>query len=452
MTTIETPSSLPQPESADWAAEVAGFNSANTHRPDVVIAAACAEDVRVAVADAASWGMPIAVQATGHGATAPIEAGMLISTRRMDQVVVDPRARTARVGAGAKVRSLLDAAAPYGLAPLVGSSSDVGVVGFTVGGGLPVTGRAHGYAADHVRSLEVVTVDGRLREVDADHEPDLFWGLRGGKGNLGIVTAMTVDLLPLSTVYGGGMFWAGEHIPAVLEAYRVWSMTLPETCCTSIAVLRLPPVPEIPEPMRGTPVAHLRVCHLGDEAEGAALVAPMRSVAPPVIDTVNTMAYQDIDTIHRDPEHPVPFAERSALLRAVTSDTVDAVLGQVGPQVESALLMGELRQLGGALSRPPMIPNAVGGRDAAYSVVAIAALAGPTAAVGRAAADDLIASAAPWSTGQSLLNMHGRPGGEVDRARAWDPEGYRRLRELRSEYDPDGLLQAGHAIAAGPVR
>ncbi|WP_310964687.1 FAD-binding oxidoreductase [Nocardioides terrisoli] len=437
---------LLRPDSAGWSAEVSGFNTAVVHHPALVVGAMSAQDVRAAVIYAASRHLAVSVHATGHGASAAVEAGILISTRRMDQVVVDPRARTARVGAGVRMRALIDAAAPHGLAPLVGSSSDVSVVGFTLGGGLPVTGRAHGYGADHVRSVEVVTMDGRLREVDADHEPDLFWGLRGGKGNLGIVTAITVDLLPITTVYGGGIFWAEEHLPAVLDAYRAWSADLPETCCTSVAALRLPPLPDIPEPLRGRTLAHLRVCHLGDEAEGRDLVAAMRRVGPAVVDAVDTMPYAEVDSIHRDPDHPVPFFERSALLRDLTPDTVTALLGRVGPGVTSPLLMGELRQLGGALGRPPAVPNAVGGRDAAYSLVAIAVLAGPAADSGPAAADALMAAAAPWSTGQTLLNMHGRPAGEVDRARAWDPEGHRRLGELRRRYDPAGLLQAGHVI------
>jgi hypothetical protein len=429
-----------------WAEEVAGFNSAHEHTPEVVVGATSVEDVRAAVEYAAGHGLTVAVQATGHGASAPIQGGLLVSTRRLDSVVVDPVARTARVGAGTKWRAVIDAAAPYGLAPLSGSSSDVGVVGFSLGGGLPVLGRVFGFAADHVRSAEVVTPDGRVQEVDGTSEPDLFWGLRGGKGNLGLVTALTVDLVPVATLYGGGIFYAEEHSPTVLDAYRQWSADLPEQCCTSVAVLRLPPFPDIPEPLRGRTLAHLRVAYVGPADEGARLLAPMRAVAPADVDMVAEMPYTAVDAIHQDPDHPVPAYERSALLRELTADTVATLVEQVGPGVPSPLLLCEVRQLGGALGRAPDEPNAVGGRDAAYSLFGLAVLAGPAAATGPAAVDALAAAVAPWGTGQTLLNLHGRPGDEADRARAWAPDSYRRLVDLRRRYDPAGLLAGGHVI------
>ena len=458
MTTIETQPAaddagasplaghLLEPLSPAWEEELAPFNAAHVHAPVAAVAAESADDVRAAVQYAADHGLTVSVQATGHGASSPYAEGLMISTRRMTGVVVDPATRTARVEAGAKWRAVIDAAAPHGLAPLNGSSSDVGVVGYTVGGGLPVLGRAFGFSADHVRSLEVVTANGKLRHVDADHEPDLFWGLRGGKANLGLVTALTVDLFPVATLYGGGIFYAEEHIPTVLDGFREWTAGLPETCCTSVAVMRLPGFPDIPEPLRGRTLAHLRVADLGPAEEGEQLLRPMRALAPAVVDMVTEMPYAAVDAIHQDPDHPVPFYERGTLLRELTPDTLAALLDQVGPGVASPLLACELRHLGGALGRPAAVPNAVGGRDAAYSLFALAVLAGPGAEAGPDAADRLVASAAPWSTGQTVLNLHGRPGDEADRARAWDPETYRRLRELRRRYDPAGLIRAGHAI------
>ena len=458
MTTIETQPApddagagplaghLLEPLSRAWEEELAPFNAAHVHAPVVAVAAESADDVRAAVQYAADHGLTVSVQATGHGASSPCDGGLMISTRRMTGVVVDRATRTARVEAGAKWRAVIDAAAPHGLAPLNGSSSDVGVVGYTLGGGLPVLGRAYGFGADHVRSLEVVTADGRLRHVDADREPDLFWGLRGGKANLGIVTALTVDLFPIATLYGGGIFYAQEHIATVLAGFREWTAGLPETCCTSVAVMRLPGFPDIPEPLRGRTLAHLRVAHVGPADEGEQLLTPMRALAPALVDMVAEMPYTAVDAIHQDPHHPVPFYERGTLLRELAPDTLATLLEQVGPGVASPLLACELRHLGAALGRPASVPNAVGGRDAAYSLFALAVLAGPGAEAGPDAADRLVASAAPWSTGQTMLNLHGRPGDEADRARAWDPEAYRRLRDLRRRYDPAGLIRAGHAI------
>jgi FAD/FMN-containing dehydrogenase len=434
------------PDDAGYAEEIAAFNAAVEHRPAVLVGAASATDVQTALRYAAAHGISVAVQATGHGATEPFESGLLISTRRLNAVAVEPVARTATIGAGVRWREVILAAAEHGLAPLSGSSSDVGAIGYTLGGGLPVMCRTFGWAADYVLGADLVTADGVLRRVDAEHEPDLLWGLCGGKGNLGVVTEMTIGLVPVSTVYGGGIFYATEHIPDVLHAYLDWAAALPEQTSTSVAVLRLPPVPQVPEPIRGRTVAHLRVCHVGDPGEGRQLVAPMRAVAPALIDHVQEMPYTAVDAIHADPDHPVPFCQRGSLLRELTHRTVDALLAVAGPQVPAPLMVCELRQLGGALRRGPVAGNAVSGRTAGYSLNAVGLLTPDTLQAGPAAVDSVIDAAEPWSTGGTLVNLHGRPGNEADRARAWEPETYRRLAGLSHELDPAGLLRHEHAI------
>lgn len=150
----------------------------------------------------------------------------------------------------------------------------MGAVGYTLGGGLPVMCRTFGFAADRMLGAELVTADGVQHRVDAAHEPELLWALCGGKGNLGVVTGMTIGLVPVSTINGGGIFYAAEDIPAVLHAYLDWAATMPEQTSTSLAILRLPPAPQLPEPIRGRTVAHLRVCHVGDPADGERILAP----------------------------------------------------------------------------------------------------------------------------------------------------------------------------------
>ncbi|MGH3495915.1 MAG: FAD-binding oxidoreductase [Nocardioidaceae bacterium] len=326
-----------RPDDAGYDEEVATFNLATAHRPEVVVGATGTADVVAAVCWARQAGLPVAVQATGHGANSPVDHGVMVNTRRMTGVRIDPAARTATIGAGAKWKAVIDAATPHGLAPLSGSSSDVGVVGYTVGGGLPVLGRAFGYAADMVRSFEVVTGDGQVQQVDAEHEPELFWALRGGKGNVGIVTSLVCGLVPLGRFYGGGVFFPGSAAPRLLDSYRQWTATLADTTCTALALLRLPPLPDIPEPLRGQFVVHLRFVHLGDRSEGEALLAPMRAVAPAIIDAVDEMGYADIDHVHQDPDHPVPAKENNTLLRELTPEAVDALLEVVGPDASSPL-------------------------------------------------------------------------------------------------------------------
>lgn len=455
MTYVDTLADLPMalrgrmllPGDDGYPDAVAGFNLAVTHRAPVVVAARCAEDVAAAVRYASGAGLPVAVQATGHGAHQSFERCMLINTSGMDTFAIDPGARTATVGAGVKWRAVLDAAAEHGLAGLCGSTSDVGVVGFTVGGGLPVLGRAFGFAAERVHSLQVVTADGVIRYVDAEHEPELFWALRGGGGNAGIVTSMTFELLPLARVYGGGIFFRGEDAATVMAAYAEWVRTVPDELCSSLAFLRLPPFPEIPAPLRGQFTMHLRICYPGDPAEGERLVEPMRSCAPAVIEMLHELPYQELDLIHQDPDHPVPFTETGGLLAELDRATIDTLVAQAGPQSQCPLLLVEVRHLGAALARQPKLEDAVGAREAAFSLTAVGMLAGPAAGAVQPALAGLSAALAPHTTGRTFVNLHGHPGDEPDRARAWAPEQYARLRRVKGRYDPGNTFRFGHAIS-----
>lgn len=444
------------PGDRGWTREVTGFNATVAHRPDVVVVAEDAADVQAAVRYAASARLPVAVHATGHGPMEPFEGGVLVNTGELTGVKVDAHARTASVGAGATWRPVIDAAAPLGLATLNGSSSAVSVAGFVLGGGLPVLGRTFGFAADHVLSLDVVTADGDLRTVTADSEPDLFWGLRGGGGNLGIVTSLTVDLVPVTTMYAGGMFYAAEQVPAVLRAWCEWSPGLPEHINTSVAILRLPPHDDVPEVLRGGPVAHVRFCAVAadggpvDVRAASDALAPMRAAAPVLLDSMAEGPYAGIDRVHMDPEGPIPFWQRGALLRDLDAAAIDALLAVAGPGIDVPLVVCELRRLGGALARPPRVDNAIGGRDAGHLVSAVGVCAPEIAAAARTAVDEVMAALAPWGTGHTLLTLHGAIGDEADRARAWDAAAYERLCGLVTRYDPDGMFCHGHAIARSP--
>ncbi|MER7504785.1 FAD-binding oxidoreductase [Nonomuraea pusilla] len=440
------------PGEAGFEEEAAGFNLAVRHRPALIVAASRAEDVAAAVRYARAHGLPVAVQATGHGAVQAADGALLVSTRAMRDVRVDPAGRTATVAAGCAWSDVIAAAAPYGLAPLCGSATGVGVVGFTLGGGIGPISRTFGFAADHVRRITVVTGDGVTRTVDAATEPDLFWALRGGKGGFGVVTSITVDLLPLTQLYAGGLYYAAEDAAPVLHAYREWAATLPESVTTSVAMLRLPPLPELPPQLRGRFTVHLRFAHVGAAQEGEALLAPMRAVAEPVLDAVGTIPYAAVDSIHRDPVDPLPVtAEHGMLLRDLTAETVDALLAAAGPQAQVPLAMVELRQLGGALAREPKEPNAVGGRDGAFSLLVLGApvpelMETAVPAAVRAVAD----AAAPWWTGGALLNFQGGELAPQRVARAWPEETLARLARLRDVYDPADLFRFGHVVPRAP--
>jgi hypothetical protein len=431
--------------SAAGVAEAAGFNTAITHRPEVVVAATSAADVAEAVTRARRAGSRVAVQATGHGAAAPLEGGVLVSTRAMQGVEVDPAARTARIEAGVRWRAVLDAAAPYGLAPLSGSSSGVGAVGYTLGGGMGHLGRRHGFAADHVRRVELVTADGRLRSVTAEADPDLFWAVRGGQSRFGIVTALEIELFPVPEYVGGALFFTGDAVEQVLRAFPGWSATLPEEVATSVALLRLPPVDAVPPPLRGTVSLALRFGLAGPQGRAASLLAPVRALAEPVLDSVGPMPYAAVDAIHMDPPEPMPAVTRGALLAALPDEAVTALLSVAGPGVETPLAMAELRLMGGALARPAAVPNAVAGREGAWSLMAVAPAPPPLADVAPVVTAGVVAALAPWSPGTSLLNFVGA--GDADLA--WTPEVRERLERVQREVDPDNTFGGAFRTAVG---
>src|SRR5690348_6661152 len=235
------------PGDAGYDEERAVFNLNHELVPAVIVAADSAADVQVAGTCAAGQRRPVLVKTTGHQVVGTAPGAVVIATHRMNDVTVDAAARTARVGAGVLWTEVIEKAAAAGLAPLNGSNPKVGVSGYTLGGGLsPTLGRSHGYAADHVRSLEVVTADGELRHVDAQSEPELFWALRGVKGNFGVVTALEFDVFPVSRLYGGAIYFPGERMADVLRAWTAWHPGTPEAMTSSFAVLRLPPRPGLP--------------------------------------------------------------------------------------------------------------------------------------------------------------------------------------------------------------
>ncbi|WP_238011207.1 FAD-binding oxidoreductase [Dactylosporangium sp. AC04546] len=442
--TVAGPVFVPGDEA--YAAETFAWNVAHQHKPLVVVGATSAADVAAAVRWAGQHGLAVAVQATGHGAVRPAESCVLVSTTRMQQLSVDPATRTARAAAGVRWAQVIEAAAPHGLAPLNGSSSNVGVVGYTLGGGMGPLGRTFGFAADHVRSVEIVTADGAVRTIDADREADLFWAVRGGKGNFGIVTAIEFGLVEVASLYAGGIYFPATHAAEVLHRYREWAPTLPERTNTSIAALRLPPLPQLPEPLRGAYVVHLRFAHLGPAEEGAELLAPMRAVAPALIDAVGELPYQAIDAVHQDPVDPMPSRERGALLGDLSAETIDRLLEVAGPQVaDIPVIMVELRLMGGALSRPAAVPNAVSGRGAAYSLFVIGLGVPELAPVVDAVSAGIVAAAAADTVPGGLVNFSGSAVHEELLANWSQPDRDRLLRIKRS-YDPTNLFSANQAL------
>lgn len=346
--------------------ERSGFNTALDHRPGLVLAAETTADIVAGVRFAADNALAVDIQATGHGAHRAMDGGLLITTRRLRDVAVDPSTRTARVAAGATAGDVIAAVTAYGLAAPVGAAPGVGYVSYSLGGGLGLLGRKHGWAADHIRRLWVATADGRTLEVSRDGEPELFWALRGGGGNLAAVTEIEIDLMPVRHVYGGGLFVAGEHAIDVMALFRQCSATAPDGLSLSVAFVAIPDLPVLPAPIRGRFCGHIRVTALdGAETTGATeaasgidaaqrAIAPLRGL-PLLLDTCRQFSFTEIGTVHADPVGPLPVHSDSAAMRS--GAFIDDIVDQLDP---SAPFMLEVRHLGGALAEAPAVANAVG--------------------------------------------------------------------------------------------
>jgi FAD/FMN-containing dehydrogenase len=418
--------------------------------PAVVVMAEDALDVREAVRFARSQGLGIGVMATGHGTSAPADGGVLINTSRMTGVSVDPVARTARVEAGAKWSHVLPAIAPHGLAGLLGSTSDVGVVGFTMGGGIGWLGRKFGFQAATVREAEVVTADGELIHASAEENQDLFWGLGGGGGNFGIVTALTFGLFPLTHVYGGNLFYPVEQAPEVLELYARWAPMLPEEMSTGVAFLNLPPLPMVPEPLRGKSVIAIRAVFSGAVPEAGALhMHAWHVMGTPIMDTFGVMPYTAMDAISMDPTDPMPGIQYSEMIRELSPATIAALVETEGVGSGSPLIMLELRQLGGAYARTGSSLSAMGTGEAGYILNAVGAIFAPglDEAI-KAHLATLAEALTPAVTGESYLNFLEADYATADRVRAsYSAEDWDRLVALKDRYDPQNLFRFNRNIA-----
>lgn len=419
-----------------------GFQLLDPHRPDAVLAAADDHDVQAAVGYAAEHDLPLAVQATGHGRNAGLAGGLLLSTGALTEVRVDPDARTAWVSAGATWRQVIDATAPYGLAPLSGSFPALGAVSYTLGGGIGLLSRRYGFAADHVRQLDVVTPDGRLRHVTADTEPDLYWGLRGGGGNLGVVTGMRIGLLPVDRVHGGSLAFDVDKNPDVLAGWWRWTRTLPDEMTSAVGMLGYPDLPMFPAGLRGRNIAKLQLCWCGPAEAGERLIAPLRELGECVQDTVGELPYTESGSIFAEPERPHPYRSSPVLVPDLDADRLDALRRDA--TTAPVMCVVGIRHLGGAMARPPQVPNAVGHRDAEYLVTVLSPVDSDPEAV-TAVHRRLMAPWQPDAVGRPLNFSFGPLAPEQLRAGFEDGDG-RRLAELRARFDPRQLLRPNHPV------
>jgi FAD/FMN-containing dehydrogenase len=425
-----------------WDEARRAWNLAADQRPAAVAVPDNVGDVVEIVEFAREAGLRVAPQGTGHGAMAmgDLADTILVKLHQLRSVTIDPETKTARVGAGTIWIEVVEAAAEHGLAALAGSSPDVGVVGYTLGGGLSWLGRKHGIGANQVTAIEVVTADGRLHRVDRDSEPDLFWALRGGGGNFGVVTAIEFGLFPITEVYAGILWFPVDRAGEILAEWRAWTDGLPDETTSVGRILQFPPIEEIPEPVRGKSFAVVEVIHCGSEDEGRGLVAPLRALGP-VMDTIEVISLEALSHLHMDPEHPVPGSGDGMALDDVDADTIDAV---VSNSVGAPFLSVEIRHLGGELGRSRPEHGALASFEAPFILFAVGITPTPEAlaAVEHSAAA-LRTALAPWESGHTYLNF-----AETRRSAStlWSETSYHRLRRIKAAVDPLNLIRSNHEL------
>ena len=434
------------PGDEDWDDARRAWNLAVDLQPAAVVQAAGADDVVRVVDLARERGLRVAAQSTGHGAGAmgPLADTILLRTGGMNGVEIDAAGRSARVEAGMLAADVAVAAGDAGLAALLGSSPDTGVAGFTLGGGLGWLGRRYGLACNSVRAIELVTADGELRRVDAENDPDLFFALRGGGGSFGAVTALEIELYPVAEVYAGMVAWPVEMGSEIAHAYREWLASTPDEMTAQLRFLTLPPIPELPDPLRGKSLVDVTGAFIGDPADGEQLMRPLREIAGAVWDTWGVQPTAALRHLAMDPEEPVPGVGDHVLLDELTPEAVDALVGVAGADSGSPLIGVQVRQLGGALGREAEGAGALPQLDAEHGVFGVGAAFDPASrAAVDAHLDRLQSELAPYSTGGRALNFADRPG---DVSLAFRPEVWQRLLAIKRQYDPGDLFVAAHQV------
>jgi FAD/FMN-containing dehydrogenase len=421
------------------------WNLAVDMRPAAIVAAESADDVVQAIRYASAHGMRIAPQGTGHGAgpLEPLDRAILLRTTRMRKVGIDLATRTARADAGALWQDVIDPAAKHGLAGLAGSSSGVGVAGYTLGGGLGFLARRYGLAANSVTAAELVTPDGHLVRTDADHEPDLFWAIRGGGGSVGVLTALEMRLYPVPELYAGDLFFPITRTAEVLHAWRSWTGTVPDEVTSLTHLLRFPPLPLVPEPLRGQAFAVVEVAYLGDAGSGAELIEPLRRLGPER-DTFAMIPAPELGQLNMDPDEPVPLQGDGAFLADFPTPAIDALVAVAGPDTDTPLASVEVRHLGGALARPAAGGGAQPSIDASHMIFSAGFAPTPEVAAAVGAQAQAVKDAlAAWHARYHYYNFAETPAAA---SAVLPPASYQRLQKIKTSYDPDQMIISAHPV------
>ncbi len=420
------------------------WNLQVSEHPAAVAYPADAAEVAEVVRAAGATGLAVACQGTGHGAAAlqgRLADAVLLRTSAMNEVRIDPDRRNARVGAGVLWGDLTEAAGHHGLAALHPSSPNVGVVGYSLGGGLSWYARRLGLQCNALTAAELVLADGTFVRATADRDPDLFWAVRGGGTPLGVVCALEFALEPLDTVVAGFLVWDSVEAERVASAWVRWCADAPEAATTALRLVAVPDSPDMPVEMRGRHLVLIDGAVTGTDAFAADVWAPLRELGPE-LDTLARVPAASVIRMHLDPEGPAPAYASSTLVSELPDEAVAAVVAAVGPRSGNSLALTEIRQLGGALSRPAPGGGALSSVDGAFLALGVGLETDPAEwPRQREDAGRLLAAVQPWATGRTYLSM---VDDSTDTRKAFPPDVHARLSEIRRSVDPQGLFMAPH--------
>jgi FAD binding domain len=425
-----------------WDAARQTFNTELDQQPAAIAVPADEMDVAAALRFAAARGLQVAPQRTGHnaGPLGDLDDVLLLKTDAFEGVSIDAAARRVRVGAATRWEQVTPRLSELGLAALHGSSPDVGIVGYSLGGGIGWLARKHGMQTNAVTAIELVTAEGRLVRTDHEHEPELFWALRGGGGNFGVVTAVEFDVLPVREVYAGALFFALEQTSDVLHAWTELLPALPDEITSWVSVLHFPPLPELPDAVRGRSFAVVMAAFLGSEADGRELLRPLHRLGPE-LDTFAPQPPVGLSELAMDPREPLPYRTTHALIDELPAAAIEDVAQVAGPG--SALAMVQLRHMGGALARHEPGAGAratLPGQICVFGLGIVPDVAAESAVQGELEA--LSAAVAPQRVGD-YPNFVEDP---VDASGFFGPHTWARLRHVKALYDPHDLFKGNHHI------
>jgi FAD/FMN-containing dehydrogenase len=433
---------LPGDPAYDMAREP--WNLLASDHPAAVAYPAFPDEVADVVRAAAAAGLAVAAQGTGHGAP-PLQGrlgdAVLLRTSAMNEVHIDVEKRVARVGAGVLWGDLAEAVGVHGLASLHPSAPDVGVVGYSIGGGIGWYARRLGLQCNAVTAAELVLADGTFVRATAEDEPELFWAIRGGGTPLGVVCSLEFRLHPLGSVVAGFLAWDWTAVEEVLPAWAAWCEGAPDEATTSFRLLEVPDSASMPSQVRGRRLVIIDGAVLGEDAFAEEVLAPLRSLAPEV-DTVARVPAASLVRLHLDPEGPTPAYASSTLVSGLPDAAIAAVVDIAGPDSGSSLAVAELRQLGGALSRPAPGGGILSSLDGAFLALGL----GLESEHGdwrqqREDAGRFLGALEPWTTGRTYLPMvHA----STDTRKVFSPSAHTRLSEIRRSVDPQGRFMAPH--------